>query len=68
MPDPLPYPTAEESYEFTYRLGETSYFSERYEEAIPYYKWVRDHRELQPKPRPPNVSPPTGGGLNISIQ
>ncbi|MBT8493543.1 MAG: hypothetical protein KJO07_10835, partial [Deltaproteobacteria bacterium] len=40
------YPTAEESYEFTYRLGETSFFSEQYIESITYYKWVRDHREL----------------------
>lgn len=40
------YPTSEFAYEFTYRLGETLYFSERYEEAIPHYTWVRDHRDL----------------------
>src|SRR5690606_24102207 len=40
------YPTAEESYEFTYRLGETLFFSEQYLASIPYYEWVRSHREL----------------------
>lgn len=40
------YPTAGEVYEFTYRLGETSFYSGRYLEAIEHYKWVRDHREL----------------------
>lgn len=40
------YPTADQSYEFTYRLGETSFFSEQYLASIPYYRWVRDHKEL----------------------
>ncbi len=40
------HPTAPEIYEFTYRLGETLFFAEKYEQAIEHYKWVRDHREL----------------------
>lgn len=39
-------PTAEMSYEFTYRLGEVLFFAERYNEAIPHYTWVREHRHL----------------------
>ncbi|MBL4637461.1 MAG: tetratricopeptide repeat protein [Kofleriaceae bacterium] len=39
-------PTAESSYEFTYRLGEVLFFAEHYQEAIPHYVWVRDHRDL----------------------
>jgi len=40
------YPTSSDVYEFTYRLGETSFFAEQYMAAIPHYKWVRDHRDL----------------------
>ena len=40
------YPTSANVYEFTYRLGETSFFAEQYMAAIPHYKWVRDHRDL----------------------
>jgi tetratricopeptide (TPR) repeat protein len=40
------YPTADEVYEFTYRLGETSFFAGRYMEAIGHYRWVRDHKDL----------------------
>lgn len=40
------YPTSADIYEFTYRLGETSFFAEQYMAAIPHYKWVRDHRDL----------------------
>lgn len=39
-------PTAEISYEFTYRLGEVLFYAEHYQEAIPHYVWVRDHRDL----------------------
>lgn len=39
-------PTSEVSYEFTYRLGEVLFYAERYQEAIPHYVWVRDHRDL----------------------
>ncbi len=39
-------PTSDVSYEFTYRLGEVLFFAERYQEAIPHYIWVRDHRDL----------------------
>lgn len=40
------YPTSNDVYEFTYRLGETNFFAEQYMAAIPHYKWVRDHRDL----------------------
>lgn len=40
------YPVADEVYEFTYRLGETSFYGGRYREAIGHYRWVRDHKEL----------------------
>ena len=40
------YPTSADVYEFTYRLGECSFFAEDYMTAIAYYRWVRDHREL----------------------
>ena len=39
-------PTSDLAYEFTYRLGETLFFAEKYREAIPHYRWVRDHRDL----------------------
>ncbi len=42
-------PTAEASYEFTYRLGEVLFYAEHYQEAIPHYVWVRDHRDLSEK-------------------
>lgn len=40
------YPTSTEVYEFTYREGETRFFAEEYLASIPYYTWVRDHRDL----------------------
>jgi TolA-binding protein len=40
------YPTSDLTYEFTYRIGETLFFAERYLDAIAYYRWVRDHRDL----------------------
>jgi tetratricopeptide (TPR) repeat protein len=40
------YPTSNDVYEFTYRLGETNFFAEDFLTAIAYYRWVRDHREL----------------------
>jgi hypothetical protein len=40
------YPTSNDVYEFTYRLGETNFFAEQYMAAIPHYAWVRDHRDL----------------------
>src|SRR6266545_3570789 len=40
------YPTSNDVYEFTYRLGETNFFAEQYMAAIPHYRWVRDHRDL----------------------
>lgn len=39
-------PTSSISYEFTYRLGEVLFFSERYSEALVHYIWVREHRSL----------------------
>jgi tetratricopeptide (TPR) repeat protein len=39
-------PTADVSYEFTYRLGEVLFYAERYPESIVHYTWVRDHRHL----------------------
>ncbi len=39
-------PTSDVSYEFTYRLGEVLFFAEHYNEAIPHYVWVREHRHL----------------------
>ena len=39
-------PTSDVSYEFTYRLGEVLFYAELYQEAIPHYVWVRDHRDL----------------------
>jgi cellulose synthase operon protein C len=40
------YPTSEQVYEFTYRIGETLFFAEEYLTSIDYYRWVRDHRDL----------------------
>jgi tetratricopeptide (TPR) repeat protein len=40
------YPTAEEAPEFTYRLGETLYWSERYLAAVEHYRWAVQHPEL----------------------
>lgn len=39
-------PTADVSYEFTFRLGEVLFFAEHYPDAIVHYTWVRDHRHL----------------------
>ena len=40
------HPTSTLAYEFTYRLGETLYWGEQYQDAVVHYRWVRDHREL----------------------
>src|SRR5205823_5129712 len=40
------YPDSDYVYEFTFLEGEALYYSERYDEAITQYKWVRDHRDL----------------------
>jgi cellulose synthase operon protein C len=43
------YPDSPEVYEFTYRIADTKFFSEQYQGSIPYYRWVRNHRELSDK-------------------
>lgn len=40
------YPESDYIYEFTFLLGESLYFSERYLESVEHYRWVRDHRSL----------------------
>ena len=40
------YPESDYVYEFTFLEGEALFYSERYEEAVVQYKWVRDHRDL----------------------
>jgi tetratricopeptide (TPR) repeat protein len=40
------YPESDYVYEFTFLQGEALYWSERYEEAVVAYTWVRDHRDL----------------------
>ncbi|HEU4610648.1 MAG TPA: hypothetical protein VFS15_01170, partial [Kofleriaceae bacterium] len=40
------YPESDYVYEFTFLQGEALFYSERYEEAVVQYKWVRDHRDL----------------------
>src|SRR5262249_32362025 len=40
------FPTSSETYDLTYRLADTLFFSEQYLAAVPQYRWVRDHQEL----------------------
>ncbi len=40
------YPESLQTYELTFALAEALYFSGRYLESVPHYRWVRDHREL----------------------
>src|SRR5262249_46368629 len=40
------YPESDYIYEFSFLEGEALFYSERYNEAIVQYKWVRDHRDL----------------------
>jgi hypothetical protein len=43
------FPESDFVYEYTYLLGESLFFSERYIESIPHYRWVADHRDLSEK-------------------
>jgi TolA-binding protein len=43
------YPDSDEVYEFTYRIADTRFFSEQYADSVPFYRWVRDHRDLSEK-------------------
>jgi tetratricopeptide (TPR) repeat protein len=40
------YPESDYVYEFMFLEGEALYYSERYDDAIAQYQWVRDHRDL----------------------
>jgi len=40
------YPESEHVYTFTHALAECYYYTGRYMEAVPHYRWVRDHRNL----------------------
>jgi len=43
------YPDNSDVYEFTYRIADSQFFSEQYNESIENYRWVRDHRDLGEK-------------------
>jgi TolA-binding protein len=45
------FPNSAEVYELTYRLADCLYFSEQFETAASYYRWVRDHTEISTKYR-----------------
>ena len=40
------YPESDYTYEFTYRLADALFFSEKYMESVEHYRWVRDHQDL----------------------
>ncbi|MBK9072043.1 MAG: tetratricopeptide repeat protein [Myxococcales bacterium] len=43
------YPESEYVYDFTFYMAEALFFSERYDDAVVQYSWVRDHRDLSTK-------------------
>jgi cellulose synthase operon protein C len=40
------YPTSPEVYQVTYDLAQCYYFGEQYLDAVPHFRWVRDHRDM----------------------
>ncbi len=49
------YPTSKQLYEFTYRLGDTYFYSEQFDKAVLNYQWVRDHTNMGTKYREKSI-------------